>query len=146
MIDIDIREEPLAAIAQYARIPSAFRVERVLHVRADPTTQSQWSLVEEPCATPFIKDYDAVPGNHAMDWPSAFDSAHWRVFVAYVGDNRVGGAILIPPTATSKPADDEQVSELWDLRVHPDWQRHGIATALWKHVERQVTTSLLRVE
>jgi len=57
----------------------------------------------------------------------------------------VGGAIVIPPSNVSRPA-DAHVSELLDLRVHPGWKRKGIASALWRYVESIVTTPLLRVE
>ena len=141
---MEIREESIVTITEYAHVPSAFFVDRILRVHADPATSSRWNLVEEPCPAPFTKDYDAIPDNHPTDWPRQFDTTTWRLFAAYVRGRRVGGAILISPRAPS--VGDEPASELWDLRVHPEWQRQGIATALWNHVESAVRTPLLRAE
>ena len=142
---VDVREETMASIEEYARIPSAFRVDRILRVRADAAVPAQWSLSEEPHAAPFLKNYDAIPGNHPMDWQRQFDTAGWRLFSAFVSEHRVGGAIVIPPTTVSRPA-AAKISELLDLRVHAGWRRRGIASALWRHVESVVTTPLLRAE
>ena len=143
---VDVREESMAVIGEYARVPSAFLVERVLRIREDPAAPSRWTWVEETCAMPFTKDYDAIPGTHPTAWPRTVDTTRWRIFSAHVGERRIGGAILIPPSSVSPTADDTLVTELWDLRVHPDCRRRGVASALWKHVESVVPTPLLRVE
>ncbi len=116
----------------YARVSTAFRVERRLVLSADPSAPSGVSLFETSIVAPFVKDYDVLPGNHPTEWARRLDTARWRVFAASVGDLQVGGAILIVP---DDHASVQTVAELWDLRVSPVWRRRGIARALWATLE-----------
>ncbi len=129
---IDVREETMASMEAYARISTAFRVERQFVLSGDPSMPSGVRLDEVSVAEPFVKDYDALPDNHPTDWPRRLDSTRWSVFAAFVGDTRVGGAILIPANAR---ASDRGVAELWDLRVDARWRRRGVARALWATIE-----------
>lgn len=131
-MQIDVREETMASIEAYARISTAFHVERQLVCSGDPAAPVGAGLEEVAVASPFVKDYDALPGNHPTDWPRRVNTTRWRVFAAFVGDTRVGGAILIPPKAR---ATDRGVAELWDLRVEARWRRCGVARALWATIE-----------
>ena len=129
---IDVREETMASVEGYARISTAFRVARRLVIVGDPSAPTGVSIGEESVASPFIKDYDAVPDNRPSDWVRRFDTSRWRVFAAFVGDARIGGAILIPPNDRAVvPA----IAELWDLRVDPAWRRCGVARTLWATME-----------
>ena len=98
-MQIAVHEETMEAMAAYARVSTAFRVERRLVLSADPTLPSGVSLSEDSVVSPFVKDYDVAPGNHPTEWARRLDTAQWRVFAAFVGDAQVGGAILIlqPP-------------------------------------------------
>ena len=79
----DIREETMASIGEYARIPSAFWADRAWRIRADVEGPPYWHVTEEPDADPFLKDYDAIRDNHPTDWPQQFDTTHWRVYAAW---------------------------------------------------------------
>ena len=132
MMQIAVHEETMAAMQAYARVSTAFRVERRLVLSADPSAPSGVSLSEDSVVAPFVKDYDVLPGNHPTEWARRLDTARWRVFAALVGDAQVGGAILILP---KDDAGVQIVAELWDLRVSPAWRRRGVARALWATVE-----------
>lgn len=129
---IAVHEQTMAAMQAYARVSTAFRVERRLVLSADPSAPSGVSLSEDAVVAPFVKDYDVLPGNHPTEWARRLDTARWRVFAAFVGDAQVGGAILILP---KDHAGVQTVAELWDLRVSPAWRRRGVARALWSTVE-----------
>ena len=125
---IEVREETMDSMEAYARISAAFRVEEQFVFSCDPSAPPD----EVSVASPFVKDYDALPDNRPAHWPQRFDTSHWRVFAAFVRDTRVGGAVLIPADAH---ATDRGVAELWDLRVDDVWRRRGVARALWATVE-----------
>lgn len=56
---------------------------------------------------------------------------HWWVYD--VGDGKPGGvAYAVPETMT------EGTWNLLLIAVHPDWQGHGLGTALMRHAERQL--------
>ncbi len=130
---IEVREETITSIDAHARISPAFRVERQLVIPTAPWTASGGPLDDEPVASPFIKDYDAIRDNRPVDWVQHFDTTRWCDFAAVVDDRRVGGAILA--AAQDPPAAARGVIELWDLRVAPAWRRFGIARTLWATIE-----------
>ena len=108
---IVVRVEPPDGLARYGDIPSTFEVD------ADP---------------PWIKDYDAIPGNAPADWSASHDVSGWVVLGAYDGDVRVGGAVV-------------DGASVWDIRVHPDHQRRGVGAALWQAAEAAVRAAGHRV-
>lgn len=138
MMQIAVHEQTMAAMQAYARVSTAFRVKRRLALSADPSAPSGVSLSETSNVAPFVKDYDVLPGNHPTEWAWRVDTAQWRVFVAFVGDMQVDGAILIVP---ADHASVQTVAELWDLRVSPVWRRGG-SRSTWLRVFSTTLCSL----
>ena len=136
-MDLVIREEPFTRIDDYARIPIAFEVTRVLAVEGSPGSPGNYVFSERPVARPWVKDYDAIDGNHPRDWPRRFDTAHWGLLLARRADELVGGAVLARRTpGLELIGDADDVALLWDLRVVPDQRRQGIGSALFAAAEK----------
>src|SRR5947208_1015898 len=91
-MSIEIVQESVETLSTYALLPIAFAVNAVMDVSQQG---DQLSLRERAVASPFIKDYDAVPGNGPLDWPRRFDVRTWGFFVARSDGVRVGGAVAV---------------------------------------------------
>src|SRR5260370_1015114 len=89
---IDLAEEPMTALAEYARLPIAFRVDHVLDVTA--RADGGFALSARRLQSPYVKDYDAVDGDGPLHWSRRFDVSNWRLFTARVAASRVGGATV----------------------------------------------------
>jgi len=126
-----VREEPIAQLPEQARISIAFHVDRYLDVVPSPGARGVMLLKEQVSRRPFDKDYDAIPNNAPADWMTRFDTASWALLGAYQRDERVGGAVLVPP-GTDAIAREPGVVVLWDLRVSPDHRHDGVGSALFK--------------
>ena len=126
-----VREEPISQLAEQGKIPMAFRVERYLDVTPSPGARGVLLLKEQVARHPFDKDYDAIPGNAPADWPAKFHTASWALLGAYQRDERVGGAVLIPP-GTDGVNREPGVVVLWDLRVVPGKRGDGVGATLFK--------------
>ena len=116
------------SLHDYARVPIAFDVTG----RFDP---SSGQVV--PVARAFVKDYDACRGNHPTEWPQRWDLSRWWFAAAFVGDRRVGGAVVVP-YAGDVEGDDVAAPDaalLWDIRVAPDVRRLGVGRALLAFAE-----------
>lgn len=69
-------------------------------------------------ASPYRKDYDAVPDNHPEDWSRRFAVDQARFIAAFSGAQRVGGAVLIvDPSDVARLGGQRGFALLWDLRV-----------------------------
>jgi GNAT superfamily N-acetyltransferase len=131
---MEIVEESLTLVDQYAQVSIAFEVRSVLDVSA---RDGAFDLVERPVEAPFVKDYDAIAGNHPSDWAKRFDVSRWGVLCARVDGRRAGGVVVAFDTAGVTMLDGRRdLAVIWDLRVAPDLRRHGVGHALFAAAER----------
>ena len=125
-----------AALAAYARVPIAFEVRERLALRVPDGGLGGLLLVAEPVRPPYGKDYDAEPGGHPRQWPERCDLTRWGVLSAWVGEVRVGGAVVawdtpgVPPLVGRRDA-----AVLWDLRVTPARRGQGVGATLFHAAE-----------
>lgn len=128
---IEVREESIAMLPDYGRVPIAFRVESRLRVEPVGSGLGGLRLVEEAVA-PYGKDYDALPGEGPASWPQRWDIAHWGILSAFDAGRRVGGAVVAWKTdGLDMLAGREDWAVLWDLRVHPDCRGQGAGHRLF---------------
>lgn len=132
--DVIVREEPMSVLPEYSRIPMALEVTDVLEVSVEGEGLGGIRMSERRLDAPYIKDYDAVDG--PTHWPAVFDTSNWQLFAARFGDKRVGGAALAFDTSGLIMLEGRKdLAVLWDIRVSPDYQRHGVGTALFLAAE-----------
>ena len=91
---MEIREESLSYLEEYARVPIAFEVSRVLELSLRDGGIGGFELVERPVTPTFVKDYDAIPGNRPIDWARRFDLSSWGLLSARLDGECVGGAAI----------------------------------------------------
>ena len=130
---IHIVEEPIqAGFADYARVPIAFMVEKVLDIREAPGGAP--ALAERKIPVPYVKDYDR--DDHPTTWPARFDVSRWGLLAAVMKGQRMGGAIIAVDTPGLTMLDGRtDLAVLWDIRVTSGARRKGIGSALFQAVE-----------
>ena len=131
---IDLAEEPMTALAEYALLPIAFHVGQVLDVTA--RAEGGLALSARRLEIPYVKDYDAVDGEGPLHWSRRFDVSNWGLFTARVAGSRVGGATVAFDTPGLTMLEGRRdLSVLWDIRVAPNARGKGIGSALFERVE-----------
>lgn len=132
-METHIVEASPADLARYGRIPIGFEVHEGLTV---VSADSRFLLAVEAEPTPYVKNYDAVPGNHPTDWPGRFDVSQWGILVARSNDALVGGAVIarnVPGLEMLEGRTD--LAALWDIRVAPALRGQGIGSKLFRAAE-----------
>ncbi|MEO8622737.1 MAG: GNAT family N-acetyltransferase [bacterium] len=130
---IEIIEEPLATLAHYGDVRTAFEVSSVFDI-----TRGDGFVLAERAVTPrYIKDYDAVESEQPANWTSRFDLTNWGVLSANLNGRRVGGAALAFDSIGAELLEGrEDTAVLWDIRVAPDARGHGIGATLFRAAEQ----------
>ena len=111
---IEIVEESLASLAQYADVRIAFDVTRVLDISHD----GEFVLTERVLESPYVKDYDLIERERPARWTPMFDvSNRWDIRVSpEIRGHGVGSALFRaaeaagssrskPRTSMFRPAD-----------------------------------------
>ncbi|HEV7837538.1 MAG TPA: GNAT family N-acetyltransferase, partial [Gemmatimonadaceae bacterium] len=130
---IEIVQEPGTPLAEYASIPSAFEVKRVMEV----TREGSLITLTERETERRIKDYDVSPGEGPASWPKRFEMSGWKFFAALLDGKRVGGAAVVARSdAVELLEGRSDLALLWDIRVAPAARRTGVGSALVQGVER----------
>ena len=133
---IEVTEEPIAGLVDYASIPIAFRVERIFDVQLISAVIGGVLLNERDVGQPYIKDYDAMEGNSPSSWPTRWDLSSWAMLAAHSGRTRTGGAVVALDTVGVDMLEGRKdLAVLWDIRVHPEYRRKGVGRALFAAVE-----------
>ena len=133
---VEVSEQPLSSLEEYASIPIAFKVSIVLDVAEQSNSLGEFILTERSLDLPYLKDYDAIDGEQPHQWAKRFDVSNWGVFAARVEGQPVGGAVVAfntPSLLMLEGRDDLAV--LWDIRVSPDTRGLGVGSALFRAVE-----------
>jgi GNAT superfamily N-acetyltransferase len=133
---IELAEEPMAALPEYARVPIVFTVDRVLDVTNRDDGQGRFALSERRLDAPYEKDYDAIAGEGPLQWARRFDLSNWALFAARLASRIVGGATVAFDTPGLTMLEERRdLAVLWDIRVAPDARRQGVGSALFQRVE-----------
>lgn len=133
---VEIREDSPSALAAYASVPIAFEVREQLAVVALDAGLRGLHLVAEPVRRPYVKDYDAAPGQEPATWATRFDLACWGMLSAWMGAERVGGAMVAWGTPGLEMLEGRaDLAVIWDLRVAPEWRGHGVGASLFRAAE-----------
>jgi streptothricin acetyltransferase len=131
MIEPDIIEESVEDLPAYSLVPISFEVRAVLDVEVVDQGLGGFVLTERKNETPYVKDYDALPGAGPTRWAARWDISNWGVISAFVNGSRVGGCVVAYDTrGVDKLEGRKDIAALWDLRVHPDYRRKGIGSRL----------------
>ena len=145
-----VAEESLDRLAEHAGVSIAFTVESVMDVELQDRGLLGMLLRERVLEPPYEKDYDALPGNHPLDWPRRFDVSQWGLLAARVGGERIGGAVIAFRTPGLELLEArEDLALLWDLRVARPFRGQGVGRTLFSAAEawaRARGCSRLRVE
>jgi GNAT superfamily N-acetyltransferase len=133
---IEVREELMTTLEQYASIPIAFEVGSILHVMATTNGPGEFVLTERSLDIPYVKDYDSINGEEPAQWARHFDISNWILFAARAEGRRVGGAVVAFSTPGLNMLEgQEDLAILWDIRVSPETREQGVGSALFRAVE-----------
>jgi GNAT superfamily N-acetyltransferase len=132
-MNVAIFEESIDTLREYASVPIALDVTSELEVHRGG---EGFVLTEVAVPSPYIKDYDAIAGEHPAEWARRFDMSRWGVLAARAGGRRVGGAVI----AFDAPGVDmlegrRDLAVLWDIRVAPEARGNGVGAALFRAAE-----------
>jgi GNAT superfamily N-acetyltransferase len=125
---IQIVELGADSLRDYGSVPIAFTVESRL--RVDRAAAGEFAT--EP-VEPWVKDYDAIPGEGPRSWASRFDVSWWGFLGAFDDEERIGGAAVAwrtPGLDMLRGRDNAAV--LWDIRVRPDWRGKVVGAQLFE--------------
>ena len=133
---IELTEEPMTALPEYARVPIVFTVDRVFDVTNCDDGPGGFALSERRLEVPYEKNYDGIAGEGPLQWARRFDLSNWALFTARLASRIVGGATVAFDTPGLTMLEGRRdVAVLWDIRVSPDARRRGVGAALFERVE-----------
>ena len=135
-MNFEINEASIAGVGALAAVPISFLVERVYDVEPPHGCPGAYVLSERQVDVPYLKEYDALPGEGPTQWAQQFDVSRWGFITAHASARLVGGAVIAVRTlgcAMLEGRDDLAV--LWDIRVAPKFRGHGMGAALFRAVE-----------
>ena len=132
----EISEAPIAEVGALAGVPISFRVERAYDVGPPHGCPGTFVLSERAVEAPYLKDYDAIPGESPANWARQFDLSNLGFIRSRSGPRLVGGAVIAfkTPGVTMLEGRDD-LAVLWDIRVAPEVRGQGIGAALFRAVE-----------
>jgi ribosomal protein S18 acetylase RimI-like enzyme len=138
-MNIELSEAPIASIAQLAQVPIAFTVERVYDVLPAGNGSGGFALSERPIETPYVKDYDGIPGEGPLQWARRFDVSNWGFIRAQSKARLIGGVVVAFNTSSIAMLEGRRdLAVLWDIRVLPDARGKGVGSGLLDAVEAWV--------
>lgn len=131
LISLKIQQEPIIRLDQLAEIPMVFEVKSLFDITRHH--DGSFGLNERLLGIPYLKDYDAIPDNRPTDLFRHFNLSNWCLLSGRREQSWIGGALIAWNTIGVDMLENrEDLAVLWDLRVHPNERRQGVASALFE--------------
>ncbi len=128
---IRIEEIPPSRLHVYDHLPQTVEVRSLLQPELVDGGLGGILLKEIPVVPPYIKDYDSS-GECPSDVLKQFDVSKWGFFLAWAGDQPVGGAMVaFDTTGVFMLEYRRDLAVLWDIRICPGCRGAGIP--LFRH-------------
>ncbi len=136
-MDVRMVTEPVPFLASgYGRVPISFEVREKFEVEAVEGGLNGMGMRVVKVEPGYLKDYDAIAGSRPGDWAQKWDLSRWWISSAYMGNERVGGAVVAFDTAGVEMLEGRKdLAVLWDIRVRPDYRRYGVGTKIFRAAE-----------
>lgn len=136
-MQVRVVHETAGDLDEYAAIPIAFEVSEMLDPALLDAARSSVDFRTRVVDVPYVKDYDSYEGQGPLDWPARFDVTDWGILGAFVGSERVGGAVVVfRDQAIEMLEGRNDLALLWDLRAAPSFRRQHVGTALLSAAEQ----------
>lgn len=122
---LPVNEETLK---RYCVIPSYVEVSSTLEVK---TLEGFGGITfhEESVKKPYLKNYDEH--GEPFSWLN-FKTSKWVMFVLQDGEGLAGGLTIACKTPELRMLSGrDDLADVWDIRVRPDFKRKGIGTKLF---------------
>ena len=123
---IEYKEVDQNSFAAYDCIPMCFTVHNIYEI--ETMSPGDFRLTEKQ-VEPYVKDLGQYTRVSELD--QHFDLRNWAFFMAFDQGRAVGAACVFDnaPEMTNGRRD---ISVLWDIRVHEDYQSKGIGSRLFE--------------
>ena len=131
---IEVAEEPMPELGEYASVPISFQVRLVLDAVELDGGLGGLMLTERAVDIPYLKDYDLLDGPGT--WAERFDLQNWGWIVARDDRRRVGcAAVAFDTWGVEMLERRRDLAVLWDIRVAPEMRGRGVGAALFRAAE-----------
>ena len=135
-MNIELSEAPITSVVELGQVPIFFTVDRVCDVLPHSNGLAGFVLSERPIETPYLKDYDRIPGEGPHQWASRFDITNWGFIWARSEGRFVGGVVIAFDTLGLTMFEGRKdLAVLWDIRVSPEVREQGVGSALFRAAE-----------
>jgi GNAT superfamily N-acetyltransferase len=117
-------------LTEYCAIPSFFVVDSFFEAEIQGEGFGGITFCERKVKKPFTKYYGER--EEPLTW-LRFDTTNWVIFIVRNGDAAVGGLTLACKTPEIRILNGrDDLADVWDIRVHPDYRHRGIGTVLFQ--------------
>ncbi|MFW6176676.1 MAG: GNAT family N-acetyltransferase [Thermoplasmatota archaeon] len=131
---IEINEISEEEYELYSQIPIKFEVRSKYRLENIDQVLGGIKFFEEKVDHPYIKDYDSISDYSIERWGKEFDISSWGIFIAELDGIPVGGVGIAYDTEGVNMLDGrDDISVIWDIRIHPEHRGEGIGSKLFDH-------------
>lgn len=116
---------------QYDQIPMIVHVSAYYRIDKDNWGLGGFTLVKT-AVEPYIKDFCVGDDESITRWEKRWDISNWAFFMAFDGEQPVGGATVVSRTKEiNMLSGRDDLAVLWDIRVDDAYKHKGVGQTLF---------------
>ena len=117
-------------LVTYCTIPVHFEVDSLLEAEVLNVGFGGMTFREKKVGRPYMKYYGEK--EEPLTWLN-FDTSNWEIFFIQQGEIPIGGLTVACKTPELRILNGRNdLADIWDIRVHPDYRHQGIGTKLFQ--------------